>query len=234
MSWSGGKDSAVALHELRRSEQYEVVALLTSISEEYRRISHHGVREALLERQAQAIGLPLEKVYLPSGNSHPCTNDIYEQIMGGVMAKFYARGVRTVGFGDLFLEDLRAWRERNLAKGGMQGVFPLWKRDTTKLSREVIAMGFKAYLSCVEGKVGPGFVGRSYDADLLRDLPQGTDPCGEYGEFHTFVYAGPIFSQAVPVKVGEIVIRDGRYYADLLPEEFAVSEAGLAKLIPPV
>jgi uncharacterized protein (TIGR00290 family) len=234
MSWSAGKDSALALRELHKSGEYEIVALLTSISEEYRRISHHGVREVLLDKQAEAIGIPLEKVYLPSGKSGPCTNEVYEQIMGEVMAKFRLRGVMTVGFGDLFLEDLRAWREANLAKAGMRGLFPLWKRDTTELAREVIALGFKAYLSCVEGKVGPGFVGRAYDAELLRDLPAGIDPCGEYGEFHSFVYDGPIFSSPVAVRVGEIVTRDGRYYADLLPPEVAASEARLAELIPPV
>jgi uncharacterized protein (TIGR00290 family) len=234
MSWSGGKDSAVALHELRKSGQYEVVALMTSISEEFHRISHHGVREELLEQQAEAIGIALEKIYLPSGKSQPCTNDVYEQIMSDVMAKFYTRGVRTVAFGDLFLEDLRAWREGNLAKAGMQGVFPVWKRDTAQFAKEVITMGFKAYLSCVEGKVGPGFVGRSYDLDLLRDLPPGIDPCGEYGEFHSFVYDGPIFSHPVAVQVGEIVVRDGRYYADLLPTGRAVLEADLAESIPPV
>jgi uncharacterized protein (TIGR00290 family) len=234
MSWSGGKDSAVALHELRKSGLYEIVALLTSVSEEYRRISHHGVREALLEQQADAIGIPLEKVYLPSGKSHPCTNDVYEKIMGDVMAKFQARGVHTVGFGDLFLEDLRAWREANLAKAKMYGVFPVWKRDTAKLAREIIAMGFKAYLSCVEAKLGPGFVGRPFDEALLADLPPGIDPCGEYGEFHTFVYDGPIFSRPVDVRVGEIVVRDGRHYADLLPGDGATAEADVAEMIPPV
>jgi uncharacterized protein (TIGR00290 family) len=234
MSWSGGKDSGMALHELRGSGQYEVVALLTSVSEEYRRISHHGVREALLERQAEAIGVPLEKVYLPSGRSHPCTNDVYEKIMGDVMAKFQARGVQRVGFGDLFLEDLRAWREANLAKAGMRGVFPIWKRDTAALAGQIIAMGFKAYLSCVEAKLGPGFVGRPFDEELLRDLPAGIDPCGEYGEFHTFVHSGPIFSRPVDVRVGEIVLRDGRHYADLLPGDEAASETGVAEMIPPV
>jgi len=154
--------------------------------------------------------------------------------MGDVMSKFYARGVRTVAFGDLFLEDLRAWREANLAKAGMLGIFPIWKRDTTQLAHEVIAMGFKAYLSCVEGKVGPGFVGRPYDLELMRDLPREIDPCGEYGEFHSFVYDGPIFSRPVAVQVGEIVIRDGRYYADLLPAGLAVLEPDLAESIPPV
>jgi uncharacterized protein (TIGR00290 family) len=234
MSWSGGKDSAVALHEILRDDQFEVVALLTSIAEEYRRISHHGVREEMLELQAAAIGIPLEKVYLPSGKSHPCTNDVYEKIMGDVMAKFQARGVNTVAFGDLFLEDLRAWREQNLAKADMRGIFPIWKRDTAKLARQVVDMGFKAYLSCVEGKVGPGFVGRAYDHDLLRDLPADVDPCGEYGEFHSFVYAGPIFQYPVPTRVGEIVVREGRYYADLLPEKYGVLETCVAEMIPPV
>lgn len=234
MSWSGGKDSAMALHELLKSDRYEIVALMTSVSDEYRRISHHGVREILLERQADAIGIPLEKIYLPGGKANPCTNEIYEKIMSDLMAKFLAQGVQTVGFGDLFLEDLRAWREANLAKAGMRGVFPIWKRHTTELAHELIAMGFKAFLSCVEGKVGPGFVGRPYDAELLGDLPHGIDPCGEYGEFHTFVYDGPIFKRPVAVSVGEIVMRDGRYYADLLPDELAASETLVAEMIPPV
>jgi len=234
MSWSGGKDSALALHELLNANQYDVVALLTSVSEEYRRISHHGVREALLEQQAEAIGIPLHVVYLPSGGSQPCTNEVYEQIMGEVMATYKAQGVETVAFGDLFLEDLRAYRERNLAKAAMRGLFPLWKRDTAKLARDVIAMGFKSYLSCVEGKVGTGFVGRPYDHDLLAALPAEVDPCGEYGEFHTFVYDGPIFKRPVTVTVGEIVMRDGRHYADLLPGAFAAAGEYEASGVPPV
>jgi uncharacterized protein (TIGR00290 family) len=217
MSWSGGKDSAFALDELLRGGEYEVVALLTSVSSEYRRISHHGVREELLESQARAIGIPLEKVYLPSVDGKACGNDVYEGIMGSVMARYKARGVDLVAFGDLFLEDLRAYRERNLAKAQMSALFPVWKRDTTSFAREVIGRGFNGYLSCVEGKVGPGFAGRAYDEDLLNDLPAGTDPCGEYGEFHSFVWDGPIFKSPVAVKVGEIVVRDGRHYADLLP-----------------
>lgn len=234
MSWSGGKDSAIALHELLEGDRYEVVALLTSVSEEYRRISHHGVREELLDAQAEAIGIPLAKVYLPSGKSQPCTNEIYEQIMGDALAGFIAQGVRTVAFGDLFLEDLRAWREKNLAKAGMRGIFPIWKQDTTELANRVIDLGFKAYLSCVEGKVGPGFVGRPYDRDLLRDLPPGIDPCGEYGEFHSFVFDGPIFKRPVAMSIGEIVTRDGRYYADLLPQKACVPVASVAESIPPV
>jgi uncharacterized protein (TIGR00290 family) len=217
LSWSGGKDSAMALHELLRAGEYEVTGLLTTVSDEFRRISHHGVREALLDEQARAIGIPLEKVYLPSGNSGGCTNDVYEAIMERVMTAYRARGVRTVAFGDLFLQDLREWRETNLAKAGMRGIFPVWKRDTTQFARQTISLGFKAYLTCVEGRLGPGFVGRLYDEALLRKLRSEIDPCGENGEFHSFVYDGPIFKRPVSVRVGEIVMRDERYYADLLP-----------------
>lgn len=234
MSWSGGKDSALALYELERDPRYEVVGLMTSLSDEYRRISHHGVREELLDAQAAAIGLPLIKIYLPSGKDSPCTNEVYEEIMSRAMNDLKAQGVYTVGFGDLFLEDLRAWREQNLAKAGMSGVFPIWNRDTQKLSRQIIAMGFKAILSCVEGRVGPGFVGRAYDDGLLDDLPEGIDPCGEYGEFHSYVYDGPCFSRPVAIEVGETVVRDGRYYADLLPARSSVEASCVASEIPPV
>jgi uncharacterized protein (TIGR00290 family) len=233
MSWSGGKDSALALYELRRDPRFEVVALLTTVSEEFRRVSHHGVREELLEAQANAIGLPLTKVYLPSSKTAPCTNEVYEEIMARAMEEFQSRGVHTVGFGDLFLEDLRAWRENNLASAGMTGVFPIWKRDTRLLARQVIAMGFKAILSCVEGKVGMGFAGRAYEDRLLEDLPEGIDPCGEYGEFHTFVYDGPGFRRRVAMQVGETVTRDGRYYADLLLPESEAAACGPASF-PPV
>jgi uncharacterized protein (TIGR00290 family) len=219
MSWSGGKDSALALYELIRDPQFEVVALMTTVSEEFRRVSHHGVREELLEAQAKAIGVPLTKVYLPSGKTSPCTNEVYEEIMSKAMEDFKSQGVYAVGFGDLFLEDLRAWRENNLARAGMTGVFPIWKRDTRLLARELIAMGFKAILSCVEGKVGPGFAGRAYDDRLLDDLPEGIDPCGEYGEFHSFVHDGPCFRRPVAVRIGETITRDGRYYTDLLLAE---------------
>ncbi len=234
LSWSGGKDCARALYEIARSRDYEVVALLTSVSEEYKRISHHGVRESLLDAQAQALGLPLDKIYLPSNNSHPCTNEVYEQIMEAAMRRYLARGVRTIGFGDLFLDDLRVWRENNLAKLNMKALFPLWKRPTQALAMENMALGFKAYLSCVEGKVGPGFAGRSFDQSLLADLPAGIDPCGENGEFHTFVYDGPVFTRPVPVVVGQVVVRDGRYYADLLPGNEVPQTTMAACEIPPV
>ncbi|PYJ88959.1 MAG: diphthine--ammonia ligase [Verrucomicrobia bacterium] len=234
MSWSGGKDSAIALHELLQTNDYELVSLMTTVSEEYRRISHHGVRETLLEEQARAIGIPLEKVYLPSGESGGCTNEVYEEVMSRVMNSYKARGVDTVGFGDLFLEELRAWREANLSKVGMRGIFPIWKRDTTKVAHDLIRFGYKAYVSCVEGKVGSGFVGRLYDEEFLGALPPGVDPCGENGEFHSFVFDGPIFKRPVSVRVGEIVTRDGRYYADLLPKESEAVEKCTPELIPPV
>ena len=216
MSWSGGKDSAMALHELFKGIEYEVTGLLTTVSEEFRRISHHGVREALLDEQAEVIGLPLEKVYLPSGDSGGCTNEVYNALMETAMARCRARGVKTIAFGDLFLQDLREWREANLGRVGMRAVFPIWNRNTTELAREVIGLGFKSYLSCVGAAVGSGLVGRLYNEELLRVLPSGIDPCGENGEFHSFVSDGPIFKRPIPVKIGEIVERGGQFYADLL------------------
>src|SRR5437879_176725 len=233
MSWSGGKDSVMALHELLRTADYEVVELMATVSEEYRRVSHHGVREELLDAQAATIGIPLKKVYLPSGQGAGCTNDVYEEIMRRAMASYKTRGMESVAFGDLFLEDLRAWREANLAKAGMHGLFPIWKRNTTKLAHEVIRLGYKAYVSCVEAHVGPGFVGRLYDERFLSELPSTIDPCGENGEFHSFVFDGPIFAKPVAVEVGELVTRDGRFYADLLLE-FQRSDKCVAESIPPV
>ncbi len=234
MSWSGGKDSAVALHELLRLDEHEVVALMTSVSEEYRRISHHDVREELLDAQADAIGLPLEKVYLPSGPNGGCSNDVYEQIMAETLTPFRRRGVETVAYGDLFLEDIRAWREASLTRLGMRAVFPIWKRDTTELAREVIRSGYRAYTSCVEGSVGREFAGRLYDHEFLAQLPAGVDPCGERGEFHSFVFDGPLFRWPVPVQVGEIVTRDGRFYADLLSPSAPAQPNIVAEMIPQV
>jgi uncharacterized protein (TIGR00290 family) len=217
LSWSGGKDSAMALEALLGDGRYEVVGLLTSVAEEYKRISHHGVREELLDAQAESIGLPLDKLYLPSDGGVPCTNEHYEKLMREALQPYCDAGVMQVAHGDLFLEDLRAYRERNLAKLGMRGVFPLWKSDTTQLIQTFIRSGYKAYLSCVEGKLGESFAGRAIDADLIADLPDGIDPCGEYGEFHSFVFDGPIFSKPIDVVVGEVVCRDTRFYAELLP-----------------
>jgi uncharacterized protein (TIGR00290 family) len=234
-SWSGGKDSALALHEIRQSGRYEIVALLTTVAEQYKRISHHGVREELLEMQAAAVGLPLDKLYLPAHSALPCTNVQFEELMGRVLERYRAAGVLLVAHGDIFLQDLRDYRERNLAKVGMKGLFPIWQRDTTELLRAFIQSGFKAYLSCVDGpKLGEAFAGRAIDASLLRDLPAGVDPCGEYGEYHSFVYDGPIFQRPVPVRVGEVVLRDNRYYADLLPGHKGFAEPMTSRSVPPV
>lgn len=207
----------MALYELRNDPSLEVTGLLTTISEAYRRISHHGVREELLEIQAVAIGLPLHKVYLPSAASGPCANGPYEELMERVLTKFRERGISAVAHGDIFLEDLRAYRERNLGRVGLRGLFPIWRRDTVSLVQEFARLGFRAVLTCVEGKLGKSFAGLPVDAQLLEDLPDWADPCGENGEYHSFVYDGPIFRRPVEVRVGEIVERDGRFYADLLP-----------------
>ena len=217
LSWSGGKDSAMALYELRRSGDYEVIALLTTVAREFERVSHHGVRVELLEEQAAAVGVALHKLYLPPDR---CTNEEYEALMERTMLDFWARGVRTVAFGDIFLADLRAYRERNLAKVGMRGLFPIWHRDTAELMRTFIGLGFRARLACVDGtKLGREFAGRTIDAALLSDLPSEVDPCGENGEFHSFVYDGPIFRSPVRVAVGEVVSRDSRYFADIVPAD---------------
>lgn len=215
LSWSGGKDSALALHHLREEGRTEIVSLLTTIAGEYGRISHHGVRAELLEQQARAVGVLLHPVVLPTGT---CTNAEYEVVMERVMLEYRDDGVETVAFGDIFLEDLRRYRENNLAKVSMGAVFPLWRRDTDDLVREFIDLGFKAILACVDGrKLAREFAGRSIDKELLSDLPSDVDPCGENGEFHSFVWDGPIFERPVPVQVGEVVSRDVRFFADLIP-----------------
>lgn len=238
-SWSGGKDSALALHEVLQSERYEVVALLTTVADAYKRISHHGVREELLDMQAEALGLPLEKVYLPLSSGLPCTNQQYEEIIGSAVAKFHDQGVRTVAHGDIYLQDLREYRERNLARIGMQGLFPIWRRDVRELMQTFIDLGFRAYLCCVEGqKLDRSFAGRAINRELLADLPADVCPCGENGEYHSFVYDGPIFRRPVDVRVGTVVCRDNRYYADLLPgdsdAESAPMEPAKETVYPPV
>ncbi len=215
LAWSGGKDSAMALHALLASGRYEVVSLLTTVSKQYERISHHGVRVELLEQQAAAIGIHLHKLYLHQAN---CSIEDYEAVMEKAMLEYKEKNVLTVAFGDIFLQDLREYRQRNLAKVGMKAIFPIWGRDTTEIVQTFIALGFKAYLTCVDGeKLGAEFAGRPIDADLIRDLPDGVDPCGENGEFHSYVYDGPIFQRPVEVSAGEVVLRDVRYFADLIP-----------------
>ena len=213
--WSGGKDSAMALHALQTVRNCRVSALLTTITEEYDRISMHGVRRALLERQAESLGLPLHAVLIPP----QCINATYEARMKEALAEHFARGVRHVAFGDIFLEDLRVYREKNLAQVGMQALFPIWKRDTHELAREFVRLGFRAITVCVDPRaLEASFAGRELDASFFADLPPGVDPCGENGEFHTFVFDGPIFRTPIAFRVGEKVLRDGFCFGDLLPE----------------
>jgi len=216
VAWSGGKDSALALREIVGDARYRVAALLTTVTAEYDRISMHGVRRSLLHRQAESLGLPLEEVVISPG----ATNDDYETNMGGALATLRTRisGLDTVVFGDLFLADIRAYRERMLARLGLRGLFPLWLRDTRSLAHEFVRLGYRAVLVCVDATQLAGeFAGREFDADLLRDLPSDVDPCGENGEFHTFVYAGPGLREPVPHERGPLVVRDGRFvYCDLV------------------
>lgn len=213
--WSGGKDSAMALHVLRAAGDRRIIALLTTITEEYDRISMHGVRRALLERQAESLGLPLHAVLIPP----QCVNATYEERMKAALGEHFARGVRRVAFGDIFLEDLRVYREKNLALVGMQGLFPIWKRDTRELAREFVRLGFRAVTVCVDPRVlDASFAGRELDASFFADLPLGVDPCGENGEFHTFVFDGPVFKKPIAFRIGEKVLRGGFFFCDLLPE----------------
>ena len=213
--WSGGKDSALALSKLRQDPAYEVVALLTTVTEGFDRISMHGVRTALLEQQAASVGLPLEKVYI----SRQASNQEYESRMRDALQKFKRQGVSAVAFGDIFLEDLRKYREENLAREGLRGVFPLWKCDTTELARHFISSSFRTVICCVDTQVlSQSFAGREFDERFLADLPAGVDPCGENGEFHSFAYAGPCFRKPVAFTRGEVVLRDNRFcYCDLVP-----------------
>jgi uncharacterized protein (TIGR00290 family) len=214
IAWSSGKDSAWALHEVRRRGDYDIVAALTTVTDTFARVSMHGVREELLRAQLAAAGLPSIVVRIP----FPCPNDIYEREMAAALSQAKANGVTHVIFGDLFLRDIRAYREEKLAQAGMTAVFPLWQRPTDMLAREMIGAGVEAHLATVDlAKLPSSFAGRRYDDALLADLPAETDPCGENGEFHSFVAAGPMFAHRVPVAVGETVTREGFAYADLLP-----------------
>ena len=214
--WSGGKDSAMALHALLQRNDVRVTALLTTVTGGYERISMHGVRRELLERQAQSIGLPLHEVRIPP----QCVNPIYEARMEEALGAHYQAGVRTVAFGDIFLEDLRAYREKNLARIGMTAIFPIWKRDTRELIRSFHAAGFRSIAVCVDPKVlDRSFAGRELDQQFFLDLPPAVDPCGENGEFHTFVFDGPVFHKPISVRTGEILERDSFIYCDLLPNQ---------------
>ncbi len=213
LSWSGGKDSALALWVLRE-HGIDPVALLTTFTEDFDRVSMHAVRRSLLREQAAAVGVPLVEVDIPNA----CVNEVYEARMAAALSSPPLDSVGTMAFADLFLEDIRAYREQKLALGGWRAAFPLWGRDTRELAYEFIRAGFEAVLVCVDpAQLDPSFVGRSFDESLLADLPDSVDPCGENGEFHTFVHAGPIFSEPVPIELGETVMRDGFAFADVLP-----------------
>ena len=213
VSWSSGKDGAWALHALNLAKQIEPAGLLTTVTAAYGRVSMHGVREELLVRQAEEIGLPLRVVSIPS----PCPNELYEEAFLAELARARKAGITHIVFGDLFLEDLRAYRERLLERAGLTGVFPLWGRETGSLAREMLAGGLRAVLVCVDPeKVPASLAGRDFDAKLLGELPAGVDLCGERGEFHTFARAGPMFRREIEVERGEVVRRDGFVFADLL------------------
>jgi len=216
MSWSGGKDSCLALYEIQRTHNYRVAALLTTLTRDYDRISMHGVRRELLEQQATSIGLPLHRVFI----SKDATNEEYETRMGEAFSVYSEQGIDSIVFGDLFLEDIRTYREQFLARHHMRGLFPVWKRDTSSFIKDFIELGFKAVVTCVDSKVlDQSFAGRLIDEAFLSSLPGQVDPCGENGEFHSFVFDGPIFAAPVKFGIGEAVLREGFWFRDLLPQE---------------
>jgi len=214
LSWSGGKDSTMTLYENKRNGKYNVVALLTTVTRDFDRVSMHGVRRTLLRKQGEAVGLPIEEVRI----SKNAPNAEYEEQMKAVLERHKRKGVRDVLFGDLFLQDIRRYREERLASIGMRGVFPIWKRETAALAHFFVDEGFRAIVCCIDPKfLDRKFCGVEFDEAFLSRLPPRVDPCGENGEFHTFVYDGPIFKNAVEVRVGEVVLRDGFCFADILP-----------------
>jgi len=214
LAWSSGKDSAWSLYMLRQRKDVGVVGLLTTVNSAYDRVAMHAVSRRLLEAQAEAAGLPLTVVSIPN----PCPNEVYEAAMGQAMAAATARGVRGVAFGDLFLQDVRSYRERQMQGTGLALHFPLWGRSTAALAEEMMTGGLRARLACIDPRVVPrSLAGREFDRSLLVDLPAGVDPCGENGEFHTFAWDGPMFRRPIPVRAGEVVERDGFVFADLLP-----------------
>ena len=218
MCFSGGKDSAIALHEIRRAETYVVKELLTTVTIPYDRVTMHGVRRTLVQKQADAIGIPITEVAVPPSSS----NAIYEREMGYAFARLQAEGIQRVAFGDIFLEDLRVYREEQLAAWNLKCFFPIWKRDTTELAQRFVTDGFRAIVACVNPAVlDASFAGRSFDETFLADLPPGVDPCGENGEFHTFVFDGPIFQWPVRISLGRVVERDHFVFCDLVPDSGA-------------
>ena len=214
LSWSSGKDSAWSLFKLRQAPELEVVGLLTTVNEAFDRVAMHAVRRDLLLRQAEAAGVALWLVHIP----YPCANEQYEATMGAQIDKAIAAGISGVAFGDLFLEEIRAYRERQMAATGLELLFPLWKQPTHALAREMLAGGLRAWVTCVDPRLlDASFAGREWNASFIDDLPTGADPCGENGEFHTFAFAGPMFCHDVAITPGDVVHRDGYVFADLLP-----------------
>jgi len=213
LSWSSGKDSAWTLHILRQASKYQIAGLLTTFNQSADRVAMHAVRRELVERQAAVAGLPLWPVHLP----WPCSNEQYESLMAEACARAVKDGIEGIAFGDLFLEDVRAYRVKQLAPTGLEPIFPLWGKPTHQLAREMIASGLRAKLTCIDTKqLDAAFAGREFDEHLLDELPASADPCGENGEFHSFVYAGPMFDCEIPVTIGEKVVRDQFVFADLL------------------
>ena len=213
--WSGGKDSAMALYQVRASKEYKILSLLTTVTEDYRRVSLHGVRVELLQQQAQALDLPIRQVSITKDSS----SEDYELRMKEALFEFQKQGVSLAIFGDVFLEDIKKYREENLAKIQMRALFPVWKKDTKELIRQFIKLGFKAIVTCVDGKIlDKAFVGREINDEFLNRLPGSVDPCGENGEFHSFVFDGPIFKKRVLFSTGEVVKRGSFYFCDLIPK----------------
>jgi uncharacterized protein (TIGR00290 family) len=214
LSWSSGKDSAWALHRLLQDDEFEVVGLVTTVNQSFQRIAMHAVREVLLEQQAASTGLPLWKIPIP----HPCSNELYARAMTELLERACCAGVSVMAFGDLFLEEIRRYREQQLEGRGIAPLFPLWGLPTAELAREMVDAGLRARITCIDPRRMPRrFAGREFDADLLEELPAGVDPCGEHGEFHTFAHRGPMFREPIPVEPGEIREREGFVFADLLP-----------------
>jgi uncharacterized protein (TIGR00290 family) len=215
LAWSGGKDSALALYEIKKRRDLEIVSLITTITEDYDRVSMHGVRRVLLESQAESLGIPLYKIFISKSSS----DEEYGHKMKEMLTRFSSLGVSSVVFGDIFLEDLRKFREKQLSKVGMKGIFPLWKKNTLELAHAFINLGFRAIVTSTDSKVlHRKFVGREIDEKFLAQIPPSVDPCGENGEFHTFVFSGPIFKKRLLFRVGKVVLRENRfYYCDLEP-----------------
>jgi len=220
LSWSSGKDSAWTLYNLQQNPDYEVIALVTTVNEKYKRVAMHGVREQLLQQQADAANLPIHSLNIPS----PCSNNDYEKVMRDFLNVMQKNNIEYMAFGDLYLEDIRQYREKQLENTGITPLFPLWKKPTRQLAHEMIDGGLEATITCVDPrKLSADFVGRRFDHNFIKSLPDGIDPCGENGEFHSCVHNGPMFKQAIPVTNGEVVTRDDFVFSDLIPSTLATS-----------